>query len=202
MKKKLAGLLAAVMVLTMGTTVFAAQSAELGAEESKVVEKAMGSVSTKATAVTPDGTSVTVTVTAVESKTIVEAATTQAAEAVKGGTVLGIVDVTAEIPEGAQSVDVTLTVDGIKKGDSIVVLHQKADGTWETLASKVEKDGEVIATFTSFSPVVVVKAAATETSQTEVLTSPKDGDPVSVLPVLAILFAVGIVVFGRKVKFN
>lgn len=202
MKKKLAGLLAAVMVLTMGTTVFAAQSAELGAEESKVVEKAMGSVSTKATAVTPDGTSVTVTVTAVESKTIVEAATTQAAEAVKGGTVLGIVDVTAEIPEGAQSVDVTLTVDGIKKGDSIVVLHQKADGTWETLASKVEKDGEVIATFTSFSPVVVVKAAATETSQTEGLTSPKDGDPVSVLPVLAILFAVGIVVFGRKVKFN
>ena len=202
MKKKIAGLLAAVMVLTMGTTVFAAQSAELGAEESKVVEKAMGSVSTKATAVTPDGTSVTVTVTAVESKTIVEAATTQAAEAVKGGTVLGIVDVTAEIPEGAQSVDVTLTVDGIKKGDSIVVLHQKADGTWETLASKVEKDGEVIATFTSFSPVVVVKAAATETSQTEGLTSPKDGDPVSVLPVLAILFAVGIVVFGRKVKFN
>lgn len=202
MKKKIAGLLAAVMVLTMGTTVFAAQSAELGAEESKVVEKAMGSVSTKATAVTPDGNSITVTVTSVESKSIVEVANNQAAKIVKGGTVLGIVDVTAEIPAGAQSVDVTLTVDGIKKGDNVIVLHQKADGTWETLASKVEKDGEVTATFTSFSPVVIVKAAATTSAETEGLTSPKDGDPVSVLPVLAILFAVGVVVFGRKVKFN
>lgn len=195
MKKKIAGLLAAVMVLAMGTTVFAAPSAEAGAE----TEKAVGSVKTEATAVTPDGKSVTVTVKAVETTSEVAAAN-KAAEG--KGTVLGIVDVTATIPEGAKSVDVTFAVDGVKAGDNIVVLHQKADGKWETLPIVKVEDGKVTATFTSFSPVVVVKAKAAASNGTEGATSPKTGAPVSALPVLAMLCAAGVVVFGRKVKFN
>lgn len=194
MKKKIAGLLAAVMVLAMGTTVFAAQSAEAGAE----TEKAVGSVKTEATAVTPDGKSVTVTVKAVETTSEVAAAN-KAAEG--KGTVLGIVDVTADL-KGAKSVDVTFSVAEVKAGDNIVVLHQKADGKWETLPIVKVEDGKVTATFTSFSPVVVVKAKAAASNGTEGATSPKDGAPVSALPVLAMLCAAGVVVFGRKVKFN
>ena len=194
MKKKIAGLLAAVMVLAMGTTVFAAPSAEAGAE----TEKAVGSVKTEATAVTPDGKSVTVTVKAVENTSVLADAKK---EAEGKGTVLGIVDVTADL-KGAKSVDVTFSVAGVKAGENIVVLHQKADGKWETLPIVKVEDGKVTATFTSFSPVVVVKAKAAASNGTEGATSPKDGAPVSALPVLAMLCAAGVVVFGRKVKFN
>lgn len=225
MKKKLAGLLAAMMVLTVGTTVFGAQSAERPAADAQIVEDAIGTVSTEATAVDSNGKTVTVTVTAVASTDIVEAAQTQAKEFATGanGTakVLGIVDITAEIPEGAKSVDVTIKVDGIKVGDTVLVLHQKADGTWESLNARVEKDGEVIATFTSFSPVVIAKvdAKATDNTVNDTVsgdaadnntvegedaegTSPKTGAPVSVLPALALVCVAGIVIFGRKVKFN
>lgn len=216
MKKRLAGLLAAMMVLTVGTTVFGAQSAERPAADQQIVTEAVGTVSTEATAVTPSGEAVEVTVTVVASTDVVEAAQTKAeefaAKAVENGTadVLGIVDITAEIPEGADSVDVTIKADGIKAGDTILVLHQKADGTWESLPARVEKDGEVIATFTSFSPVAIVKVEAPTVSTGDVAesdtetgaTSPKDGAPVSALPALALVCVAGIVIFGRKVKFN
>ena len=81
-------------------------------------------------------------------------------------------------------------------------IHQKADGKWETLPIVKVEDGKVTATFTSFSPVVVVKATDAASNGTEGATSPKTGAPASALPVLAMLCAAGVAVFGRKVKFN
>ena len=60
-----------------------------------------------------------------------------------------------EIPDGG--VKVTFTVDGLLGTDNIVVLHKSSvTGNWETL-EETHGNGQVTATFTSFSPVVIMK---------------------------------------------
>lgn len=162
MKKRLAGAIAMMMVLLVGTTVFASPSVDKDSANEEILQAEVGSVS-GATAVTPDGNGVAVGITAVDSIDIVESAKTRAtvvaAKVAEGATanVLGIVDVQSGIPEGYISIDVTFQVSGIKVGDKVIVLHQKENGVWEILASKVKKDGQVTATFTSFSPVAIFR---------------------------------------------
>lgn len=71
-----------------------------------------------------------------------------------------------EVPEGG--VDLEIMLDGwtyeevknLKDGDTLYVLHQKSDGTWEVLEGKaVVKDGMYYAAahFDSLSPVAVIK---------------------------------------------
>lgn len=169
MKKKLAGVIAMMMVLLVGTTVFATPSVDKDSANEEILKAEVGTISS-ATAVTPDGNGVAVGITAVSSVDIVESAKTSAAVAAakvaEGATanVLGIVDVQSGIPEGYISIDVTFQVSGIKMGDKVIVLHQNENGVWEILASKVKKDGEVTATFTSFSPVAIVRVEEAEKS--------------------------------------
>lgn len=170
MKKKLAGVIAMMMVLLVGTTVFASPSVDKDSANEEILQAEVGSVS-GATAVTPDGNGVAVGITAVDSIDIVESAKTRAtvvaAKVAEGATanVLGIVDVQSGIPEGYISIDVTFQVSGIKVGDKVIVLHQKENGVWEILASKVKKDGQVTATFTSFSPVAIFRVEEEKQSE-------------------------------------
>ena len=142
MKKKLACLLTALLVLSCATPVFAAPSPEASEDVSVVTE---------------DGVELNVTVVDEE----VEAEAEEEAEAVAEeseaeATVVTVVDVNfeGEVPEGG--LKVTLKVDGISAGDNVVLLHKLADGTWETITPDAVKDGEIVATFNSFSPVAVV----------------------------------------------
>ncbi|MBQ2283373.1 MAG: hypothetical protein II250_04250 [Agathobacter sp.] len=170
MKKRLAGVIAMMMVLLVGTTVFASPSVDKDSANEEILQAEVGSVS-GATAVTPDGNGVAVGITAVDSIDIVESAKTRAtvvaAKVAEGATanVLGIVDVQSGIPEGYISIDVTFQVSGIKVGDKVIVLHQKENGVWEILASKVKKDGQVTATFTSFSPVAIFRVEEEKQSE-------------------------------------
>lgn len=170
MKKRLAGAIAMMMVLLVGTTVFASPSVDKDSANEEILQAEVGSVS-GATAVTPDGNGVAVGITAVDSIDIVESAKTRAtvvaAKVAEGATanVLGIVDVQSGIPEGYISIDVTFQVSGIKVGDKVIVLHQKENGVWEILASKVKKDGQVTATFTSFSPVAIFQVEEEKQSE-------------------------------------
>lgn len=170
MKKRLAGAIAMMMVLLVGTTVFASPSVDKDSANEEILQAEVGSVS-GATAVTPDGNGVAVGITAVDSIDIVESAKTRAtvvaAKVAEGATanVLGIVDVQSGIPEGYISIDVTFQVSGIKVGDKVIVLHQKENGVWEILASKVKKDGQVTATFTSFSPVAIFRVEEEKQSE-------------------------------------
>lgn len=163
MKKKLAAMIAMMMVLLVGTTVFAAPSVDKESANEEILKAEVGLIS-DATAETPDGNAVAISITEVSSIDIVESAKKNAASAAAKiaegavANVLGIVDVQAGIPDGYISIDVTFQVSDIKVGDKVIVLHQRQDGTWETLASKIKKDGEITATFTSFSPVAIVKA--------------------------------------------
>ncbi len=51
----------------------------------------------------------------------------------------------------------TLTNDNVKAGDSIIVLHQKSDGTWEKIVPTAVENGKVTFKMNSFSPVAIVK---------------------------------------------
>ena len=65
--------------------------------------------------------------------------------------------VKAEI-EKKGKVSVTFEVEDVKSGDCVKLLHfLEAKNEWETIDPTSVKDGKVTATFTSFSPIVIVK---------------------------------------------
>ena len=155
MKRKLAGLLAAVMVLTMGMTAFAADSPSSNPYGVKSPTK-----------------NVTV---AAATQVQTSAAFSKAESINKDAQVLAVVDVvyTGDIGDG---VSITLEVAGVKAGDNIILLHQvyrDGEWVWEQINPSEVGDGYVVAFFTSLSPVAVVKLPAGSTATTG--TSPKTG---------------------------
>ena len=152
MKKKLAALLAVVMVLSMGLTAFAADSPKAEAPEG---------VSTD----TKD-----VTVTKVTDEKAVKEAETRAAAINKNAKILASFDVT-----GPVGTPITFKIPAVKKGANIVLLHQKNDGTWERIKPDVVGDGYIVATFSSYSNVFVLELPAVTNDGKATGTSPKTG---------------------------
>lgn len=219
MKKKLVALLAVAMMFASTTTVLAAPSVVAGdlsknegnvakvesmtdAEVKEVAEK----VAVEKEAITAPA-NVTINEVKPVEATVYKAAAAEAVKAVKekfGVDVTveatGDVKVTAAIVAAVEidatitgdKADIAIAVPDLKAGETVIVLHQKADGTWEQLPVVEVANGKVTATFTSFSPVVIVKVAST---------SAKTG-VVSVLPLLATAGLVGAVVTGKKAKNN
>lgn len=220
MKRKLAGLLTALMVLAMGTTAFAAGSPNSGSNSGTTSTPPSASQDT----VIGDATNTKIT----QVSTAVAAAAENVAKQVNpNAEVVSVVDVTydGEIPAGGVQIGFSLA--GVQAGDNYVLLHQLPDGRWEVITPDSIENGMIKATFTSLSPVAFVKIASaqnggstitdgtngtstkpsgtTSTSNTAakaVNASPKTGAALPVLPVLAMLCVAGIVVCGRKVKFN
>lgn len=174
--KKFAAVLAALMVLSCGTTVLAANSST-AADLAKDVK-------------VESSTGAEVTVKAVD-EAVKEAAVKEAVAENKKSEVVALVEVSVK---GTGKVTLTFDVAGVKAGDNIYLLHQKADKTWEVIHPTKVADGKVTATFNSLSPVAIVKIPAGETL-------PKTGAPV-VLPVVALICAAGAAVSAKKVKFN
>ena len=200
MKKKLAAVLAALMVLTVGTTVFAAPSTDT---TDTTVTKAAESVGT-VTSSTPGVENVKVTT--VASADVVTDAGKVAATVAKSSNakeeVLGVVEINATLPTGGA--DLVIAVSGVKAGDNIVVLHySSAKNEWEKLTPKSVADGKIVVHFDSLSPVAIVRMSPVAAATTPATpTSPKTGTAFPVLAILAIVCAAGVVVCGRKVKFN
>lgn len=153
MKKRFAGVLAALMVLVMGTTtVFAAGSPSANDAVVDALNKGVTSVTQK------NGSSTQIISTGKVAK-----ADYQAADQNKQNTYDSIVAMTdivgISVPSG-QSATVTIAVDGIRQGDKVYVLHKyKVGGTymWERLTPDAVGNGYVTVTMKSFSPVFVVK---------------------------------------------
>lgn len=203
--KKLAALLAALLVLSCGTTFLAAPSPELGGSESPEIggtdspelggdEDEVKVTINKVTFVDATGKVVEATVTPVAPE-VKDEAVAEAEKRSEGSQVLEVVNV--EVPAGTGKVTLTFEVAGIKAADkgSIYLLHEYADGKWEVIHPSEVVDGKITATFNSLSPVAIVKVADTAT------TLPKTGAPV-VLPVVALICAAGAVGCAKKVKFN
>lgn len=154
MKKKIAGLLAAMMVLTMGaTTVFASQSPTSQETEEQKAQQLRDSVSNVDTS--QEG--VTVEVGKVDSNEVANA-NTQATSYSEDAEVLGMVELKSD-KDFSKGVTLTFYVAGVKKGDNIRILHKLSNGTWEVIVPYVG-DGFVRATFYSLSPIAIVKYPA------------------------------------------
>ena len=223
MKKKLAAVLSAMMVLASATTALAAPSISAGdlsnstGSVTKIesmtdakAEEVANKLVIKADAIKTESENVTKVETKVVTPKVLKEAAKKAVEAVKS---IFKVDITEEVEEGETKVTaaivsimdvkvegevsaekpakLTFDVPGAKAGENYIVLHQLASGDWETI-TPVVANGKITATFTSFSPVAIVKVAATAT---------KTG-VVSVLPVIALVGLAGTAVCGKKVKFN
>lgn len=153
MKKTLVGILAALMVLTMGTTVFAASSPDgNGANSSQLKEVVTNIQNTGSVQVTADPVT----------DTAVADANAKAKEISTEATLLAAVDLnySGTIPAGG--VQIKLTVSNISAGDKLVVLH-KNGSTWEKIQPDKVGNGYVIFTMTSFSPVAIAKVPGTTT---------------------------------------
>lgn len=73
-------------------------------------------------------------------------------------------------------VPVEFAVASVKAGDEVVVLHLKADGSWENLTVTDVADGKFTAIMTTFSPVIYSILDASESSQ------PAETQPVETQP--------------------
>lgn len=215
MKKSLAAVLAAVLVLGSTTTFFAAGSiaagdltnnkgniANITADEAKeVIEK----TAIKKEAIKAGDAVIEVKNDEIKAETV-QAAAKDAVKLVKekfgvdvtakdskvSAAIVAVVNLSIKDHVAGTPVDVTFTVDGIKAGETIMVLHEKADKTWEAVPVKEVKDNTVVATCSNFSNYSIVKVAA-QAEQTGLVT---------VLPLAATICAAGAVVCGKKVKFN
>lgn len=204
MKRKITAVLAALMVMSMGTvTAFAAtspttentQAADYAAAVEEVTIEGVGPV--EIAAVTDEE----VTAAQQEAAKLATSDTT--------ATIKAIIDVKAD--NGGKA---TFAVPSVKAGANIVILHLGANG-WETITPDSVEEGKVTATFTSFSPVVIVELAAKggstgetynpgsydkylTSTDTTTVPSPQTGETAPFLPVIAVICLAGIAVCGKK----
>lgn len=194
MKKKIAIVLAAVMVMSMGTTVFAAKSPST--ETTVTTDTVAGNysnVSVFAGGVKMDGKDVAEVpqITAVTQSKVDEAQQQAKSKVASTANVLQVVDV--NIAGSYEKVTVTFDVNGVTAGQKLSVLVQKADGTWVTVTPDAVANGKVTATF-DFAFNTVAFVAYNASAQT--------GEMMSVLPAMMVACAAGAAVCAKKVKEN
>lgn len=170
MKKIVSGMIAVMLlVFTMGTTVFASPSPNGETAIKEKSEQLNNQISQdKISCSGADGKSITV-----EKKALnVEQYNAANLEVAKQngkknseGTIMAMTDLS--VPQGtdtSKGIKMTLAVSGVMKGDNIVVLHRKSDGTWETPSVTVNADGTITFRLTSLSPLVIVRYPAQTSS--------------------------------------
>lgn len=141
MKKTLSAILVALMVLTMGTTVFAA-SPSAGVSVNGAKDK--------------DGNAITLEKQAA-TQTIVDEAKEEAKSIEGNATVVSTFELKA--PEGKVGpYTITVSVAGITSADKVVVLHKASTG-WERI-NATAGNGTVTFTVNSLSPISIVRVAS------------------------------------------
>lgn len=202
--KKFAALFATVLVMALSaTSVLAA------------VSPSMDSAAETPTCTLADGTTVTGTAVTTVTEADAKAAAAAAVPAnTTSATVAVFSDINGTIPTGASSVDVTIPAAGVTANSNVIVLNYNAtSASWDECTVTGKADGEVTATFTHFSPVMVITYTVAQTTTPTTTTTPSytytDTTTVSpktgVLPVAAIAAGIclaGAAVCGKKVKFN
>lgn len=155
MKKKLAGILAVLMVLTMGTTVFAAPSSDKDSDLKKEAESLV-------TTVESGSDSVALTSKTVESSDLTDAYDYVAEKVGKdtGFTMLAAVELSSATGLPSGGIQITFNVAGLKQGTSNVRIYHKTASGWE-IKTPFVGNGYVIAKFDSLSPFFVVKYDST-----------------------------------------
>lgn len=102
--------------------------------------------------------------------------------------IASIVDI--NVPAGTQKAVITLGCPNVWAGQSVTILHQKADGSWESIKPDKVENNSVTFTMTSFSPVAIVINA----------TAPKTGDMVMMIAGMAVVCLAACAAFGKKAR--
>jgi hypothetical protein len=155
MKKKLAGILAALMVFSMGMTVFASPSPTKDADMEKEAEKLVTTVQSGSDAVA-------LTAEAVQKDDLTSVYDIVAGKigSSTGFNVLAAVELksTSKLPDGGLSI--TFDVSGVTSGEANIRIYHKKGTDWEVKTPFVG-NGYVTATFDSLSPFFVVRYDST-----------------------------------------
>ena len=179
---------AAVMVLGMGMTVFAAGSSTASdTRETPVFQSAVQSLSAATIAAFPEVTAVEgATVTAV-SPDVAAAAVSEAGKVYGNNTFIAtLVDI--NVPGATFPYTFTIYNPNVWAGQKVTILHY-VDEKWERITPGKVADNAVTLTTNSFSPFAVVIDADT---------SPKTMDIALIVSGFAGLFAAGAVLTGKK----
>lgn len=156
MKKVVASMLAMLLVLSMGTTVFAAKSPDSQAALEELAKQWDSNVS-DVSAYNSNNNIVSVTRTKPTTDQVSKA-NSAAKQASKDAEVLGMTDLSVgKNVNTSKGIRLTFRVLGVKSTDKVYVLHQLSTGEWETLKPTSISNGQVTVTLYSFSPVVIVR---------------------------------------------
>lgn len=156
MKKVVASMLAMLLVLSMGTTVFAAKSPDSQAALEELAKQWDSNVS-DVSAYNSNNNIVSVTRTKPTTDQVSKA-NSAAKQASKDAEVLGMTDLSVgKNVNTSKGIRLTFSVPGVKSTDKVYVLHQLSTGEWETLKPTSISNGQVTVTLYSFSPVVIVR---------------------------------------------
>lgn len=199
MKKRVFALVSA-LILTFGMTVsvFASATQSPTASNTTTVPAATSADATFSDDLLnayASNTSVSTTVTGakiskVSTSVAASAASRAKAVAGSGAVIATIVDLS--VPAGTGAASFTLNCPNVQAGMRVIILHQLADGTWETINPSAVGNGSVSFTLSSYSPVaVVIQNSASGTA-------PKTGDVVMAVAFLAAVCLIGTVVFSKK----
>ena len=189
MKKKLTALLAAVMIFALNLSAFAAPSpttADTTGAPATAKVLAEGVAVQNSIIINGAAQTVTPVVTSVPEATVTSAKAAAQAMVSSNANLLKLIDV--ELPVSFTSAKITFNVSGVKAGQKVTVLHQKADKSWEKISDVVVGDGTVTATFTSLSPVAFVVEG----------TSDKTGSVSPILTIVAAICLAGAAFYGFK----
>ena len=194
MKKRFLALVSA-MVLAGAMTITAAAAGSV-TTPSAVETVEMETSTQKFTTATLDEFATTTTVSSSVNATVgtvsadTAAAAIAQAKAVVGDNAFVATIVDLKVPAGTGAAEFTLGCPNVWAGQKVTILHQKADGSWESIAPSKVANNSVTFTLTSYSPVAIVIDAA----------APKTGDVVTVAGILAAACLAGGAAFGKKAK--
>ena len=157
-KKMLAGVLTAMMlVFTLGTTAFAADSPNSDAALEAKTEELNKNTTVNENAYNANNEVIKVTTSKV-TKEEYKNANSVAKGQDPASEVLAMANIsvpsTTNVTKG---IKVTISASNIKAGDNVYVLHQLKSGAWQTIKPDSVADGKVTVTLYSFSPIAVVK---------------------------------------------
>lgn len=95
---------------------------------------------------------------------------------------------------------ITLNVAGVKAGDNIIVIHKKADGTIEIIPATVLANGVISFYMGSFSPISIVRVADAEAVKANKMY--KTGDATNAAAMVLMVVSCGVVMMacGKALK--
>ncbi len=198
MKKLMALLCAGILACSMSFAAFAAESPSSATTETTTKGNSTVDEVKVWDKVVVDGQEVEGYLIITDTTTEVKNAAAAQATAVAGADakVLTVVDVNY-VGGSFKSITVPFNLRNVVAGQKVICLHQKHDGSWESITPDKVENGKVTVTFTSLSPVAFVV-----TGSAAGVASPKTADGVAAaVAVFAVVAFAGAAFTGKK-AFN